>query len=92
MLVPVVACEKVAFTVGVQQFVPIKPITIPANAVVIQSYYGVNDMGHLSFIGVQEFKRPDEDRTADMSIFQSRIKASVLKGDLLGQILIIPDK
>lgn len=91
-LVPVVANEKVAFTVGEQQFVPIKPIAIPANAVVIQSYYGVNGMGHLSCIGAQEFKRPDEDRTADMSIFQSRIKASVLKGDLLGQVLIVPGK
>ena len=89
-LVPVIASEKVAFAEGATQFVPIKPISIPANSVVIQSYYGVNGMGHLSCIGSQEFKRPDEDRTADMSVFQSRIKASVLKGDLLGQILIVP--
>ncbi len=90
--VPVIADEKVAFQGGDSQFVPIKPIKIPANSVVIQSYYGVNGMGHLSCIGSQEFKRPDEDRTADVSVFQSRIKASVLKGDLLGQVLIVPGK
>lgn len=90
--VPVVANEKVAFTEGETQFVPIKPILIPANSVVIQSYYGVNGMGHLSCIGCQEFKRPNEDRIADMSLFQSRIKASVLKGDLLGQVLIVTGK
>ena len=89
-LVPVIASEKVAFTEGESQFVPIKPIKIPANSVVVQSYYGVNGMGHISCIGSTEFKKPDEDRTADMSIFQSRIKASVLKGDLLGQVLIVP--
>ena len=89
-LVPVVANEKVAFTVGQSEFVPIKPISIPAKSVVFQSFYGVNGMGHISCIGSTEFKKPDEDRTADMSIFQSRIKASVLKGDLLGQVLIVP--
>ncbi len=89
-LVPVIANEKVAFLVGESQFVAIKPIKIPANSIVVQSYYGVNGMGHLSCIGTQEFKRPDEDRTADMSVFQSRIKAFVLKGDLLGQVLIVP--
>ena len=89
-LVPIVADEKVAFAAGESQFVPIKPITIPANSTVFQSFYGVNGMGHLLCIGSQEFKRPDEDRSADMSIFQSRIKASVLKGDLLGQVMIVP--
>ncbi|MFX1560763.1 MAG: DUF22 domain-containing protein [Promethearchaeota archaeon] len=88
-LVPVVADEKVAFKEGETNFVPIKPISIPAKSVVFQSFYGVNGMGHLSCVGSQEFKRPNEDRTADMSIFKSRIKASVLKGDLLGQILIV---
>jgi len=91
-LVPVVANERVAFAEGESQFVPIKPISIPANSVVFQSFYGVNGMGHISCIGCQEFKKPDEDRTADLSIFQSRIKASVLKGDLLGQVLIVPGK
>ncbi|MFX1483216.1 MAG: DUF22 domain-containing protein [Promethearchaeota archaeon] len=91
-LVPVIADEKVTFTVGQSEFVPIRPIEIPANSVVIQSHYGVNGMGHLSCIGSQTFKKPDEDRTADMSVFQSRIKASVLKGDLLGQVLIVPSK
>jgi hypothetical protein len=89
-LVPVIANEKVAFSEGESQFVPIKPISIPAKSVIFQSFYGVNGMGHLSCIGSQEFKRLNEDRTADMSIFQSRIKASVLKGDLLGQVLIVP--
>ena len=91
-LVPVVANEKVTFAEGESQFVPIDPIKIPANSVVVQSFYGVNGMGHLSCIGHQEFKRPDEDRVADMSVFLSRIKASVLKGDLLGQVLIVPAK
>ena len=91
-LVPVIANEKVPFIEGQSEFVPIKPISIPANSTVFQSFYGVNGMGHLSCIGSQEFKRPDEDRTADISIFQSRIKASVLKGDLLGQVLIVPGK
>jgi hypothetical protein len=90
--VPIIANEKVAFAEGVTQLVPIKPISIPANSVVIQSYYGVNGMGHLMCIGAQEFKRPDEDRVANVSMFQSRIKASVLKGDLLGQVLIVPSK
>jgi hypothetical protein len=88
-VVPVIANEKVAFIGGESQFVPIKPIKISANSVVFQSFYGVNGMGHLSCIGSQEFKRPDEDRIADMSIFQSRIKASVLKGDLIGQVVIV---
>lgn len=91
-LVPVVANEKVAFKEGETQFVPIKPIPVPPNSVVIQSFYGVNGMGHLSCIGCQELKKPSEARTADMSIFRSRIKASVLKGDLLGQVLIVPAK
>jgi hypothetical protein len=91
-MVPVVANEKVTFEEGESQFVPINPIKIPADSLVIQSFYGVNGMGHLSCIGSQEFKRPDEDRTADMSVFLSRIKASVLKGDLLGQVLIVPKK
>ena len=91
-LVPVVANEKVAFVEGEIKHVPIKPISIPAHSVVIQSHYGVNGMGHLTCIGSQEFKKPGEDRTADMSMFLSRIKASVLKGDLLGQILVVPSK
>jgi hypothetical protein len=91
-LVPVVANEKVAFSEGDTQLVPIIPISLPANSVVLQSFYGVNGMGHLSCIGCQEFKGPDENRTADMSMFQSRIKAAVLKGDLLGQVLIVPRK
>lgn len=91
-LVPVIANKKVAFSVGESLFVPIIPISIPANSMVFQSFYGTNGMGHLSCVGSQVFKKPSEDRIADMSIFQSRIKASVLKGDLLGQVLIVPGK
>jgi hypothetical protein len=90
--VPVVANEKIPLNEGETQFVPINPISIPANSIVIQSFYGVNGMGHLLCIGCQEFKRPDEDRLANMSMFRSRIKASVLKGDLLGQVLIVPSQ
>ncbi|MFW9807294.1 MAG: hypothetical protein ACFFFK_11250 [Candidatus Thorarchaeota archaeon] len=91
-LVPVVANEKVSFSAGESLFVSIIPILIPSKSVIFQSFYGVNGMGHLSCIGSHEFRKPSEDRTADMSIFQSRIKASVLKGDLLGQVLIVPGK
>ncbi|MFW9925329.1 MAG: DUF22 domain-containing protein [Candidatus Thorarchaeota archaeon] len=82
-LVPVVADEKVAFSEGESNFVSIKPISIPANSVVFQSFYGTNGMGHLQCIGSQDYKKSSEDRTADMSMFQSRIKASVMKGDLV---------
>ncbi|MFW9871315.1 MAG: DUF22 domain-containing protein [Candidatus Thorarchaeota archaeon] len=91
-LVPVVADEKVPFTEGETNFVSIRQISIPGNSVVFQSFYGTNGMGHLHCIGSQDYKKSSEDRTADMSMFQSRIKASVLKGDLLGQVLIVPRK
>jgi len=91
-VIPVVANGKVAFNEGETQFVPIRPIPVPANAIVFQSFYGVNGMGHLSCIGCQELKKPSEERVADMAIFRSRIKASVLQGDLLGQVLIVPAK
>ncbi|MFW9788365.1 MAG: DUF22 domain-containing protein [Candidatus Thorarchaeota archaeon] len=91
-LVPVIANEKVAFAEGETNIVSIRPIPIPANSVVFQSFYGTNGMGHLSCIGSQEYTKSSEDRTADMSMFQSRIKASVMKDDLLGQILVVPRK
>lgn len=91
-LVPVVAAEKVSFVEGEAKLVPIHPIDVPAKAMVISSFYGVNGMGHLSCIGTKEFKKFDEDKTADMSMFTSRIKASVMKNDLLAMVLVIPAK
>ncbi|MFX1369235.1 MAG: hypothetical protein ACFFAY_11590, partial [Promethearchaeota archaeon] len=87
---PVVADDKVPFQVGETRIVPIKPIKIPAHAMVFQSFYGVNGMGHVSCIGAPEFKLYSENRTANMSMFSSRLKASVMKGDLLCQVLIVP--
>lgn len=89
---PVVASEKVSFQVGETNLVPIRPIKIPAYSMVIQSFYGSNGMGDLACIGCTEMKMYSEDRTANMSMFSSRIKASVLPGDLLGQVLIVPGK
>ncbi len=91
-IIPIVANEKVPFNEDETKLVPIKAIEIPANYMIFQSFYGVNGMGHLSCIGSKNLKRPDEDRTADVSLFRSRIKASVLKGDLLGQVLMVPGK
>jgi hypothetical protein len=91
-LVPVVAAEKVHFVEGEAKLVPIQPIRVPANAAVITSFYGVNGMGHLSCIGTTEFKRFDEDKTVDMSMFTSRIKASVMKDDLLAMVFVVPSK
>jgi hypothetical protein len=89
-LIPVVSEEKVQFQVGETSIISIRPIAIPAYAMVIQSFYGSNGMGHLSCIGSMEFKTFADERVADKAMFQSRIKAAVMKGDLLGQVLIIP--
>jgi hypothetical protein len=91
-LVPVVAAEKVGFQIGQTNLVPIKPIKVPAYSMVIQSFYGTNGMGDLECIGCTEMKMYSEDRTANMSMFNSRIKASILPGDLLGQVLIVSGK
>ncbi|MFX1265733.1 MAG: DUF22 domain-containing protein [Promethearchaeota archaeon] len=91
-LEPVVADEKVPFQEGEIRIVPIKSIDIPAYAMVIHSFYGSNGMGHISCIGAMEFKHYSENRTANMTMFQSRLKASIMKGDLLGQVLIVPGK
>ncbi len=88
-LVPVVAATKTHFQEGETRVVEIKPIYISANSFVLQSFYGSNGMGHLNCIGAMEFKKHSEDRVANVGMFQSRIKASVFPGDLLGQILII---
>ena len=89
-LVPVVAEEKKQFQVGETNIISIRPINIPAYAMVIQSFYGSNGMGHLSCVGYTEYKSFDDERVANKAMFQSRIKAAVLKGDLLGQIMLIP--
>jgi hypothetical protein len=91
-LIPVIADEKTSFQMGESKHVPIKPIKIPAYSIVLQSFYGTNGMGDLACIGCLEMKLFFEDRIANMSIFNSRIKASVLPGDLLGQVLVVPGK
>lgn len=91
-LVPVVSEEKVQFQVDETSIISIKPITIPAYAIIIQSFYGSNGMGHLSCVGSSEFKPFTDQRVANKAMFQSRIKAAVMKGDLLGQIIVVPGK
>ena len=91
-LVPVIAAERVPYQVGETKVIGIKPISIPSYSMVFQSFYGVNGMGHLFCIGALEFKSFVEERTAAVAMFQSRIKSSVLPGDLLGQVLVVPGK
>ncbi|MHA1615274.1 MAG: hypothetical protein ACTSW7_06180 [Candidatus Thorarchaeota archaeon] len=91
-LVPVVACEKVPFQEGETRIVPIRPINVPSYSMVFQSFYGSSGMGDLGCIGCTELKMYSEDRSANMAMFASRIKASVLAGDLLGQVLIVEGK
>jgi hypothetical protein len=91
-LTPVVAIEKVPFAEGETRIVPIRPIKIPAYGMVLQSFYGSNGMGHISCIGALEYKSYSEERVANMAMFQSRLKASVMKGDMLGQVLVVPGK
>ncbi len=89
-LAPVVSAQREAFKAGETRIVSIRPITVPKHSVVIQSFYGANGMGDLFCIGSPEFKTAAEDRVADHAMFQSRIKASVMIDDLLGQVLIVP--
>jgi hypothetical protein len=91
-LEPVVAAEKVPFDVGETRIVPIRPIKVPAYGFILHSFYGANGMGHVSCIGALDYISYTEERTASMAMFQSRLKASVLKGDMLGQILVVPGK
>ena len=91
-LVPVVASEKVIFQEGETNLVPIRPIDIPAYAMVFQSFYGANGMGDLGCVGSTEMKMYSDSRKANMAMFSSRIKASVMVGDLLGQVLIVEGK
>jgi hypothetical protein len=89
-LVPVVANEKALFIEGETRIVPIRSIKIPPFGMVVQSFYGANGMGHISCIGALEYKSYSEERVANMAMFQSRLKASVMKGDMLGQVLVVP--
>lgn len=88
--IPVVSEEKVQFQIGETRIISIRPIDIPPYAMVMHSFYGSNGMGHLSCIGSTEFRNYTDDRMADKAMFQSRIKAAVMKGDLLGQVIIVP--
>ncbi|MFX1330989.1 MAG: DUF22 domain-containing protein [Promethearchaeota archaeon] len=91
-LEPVVATEKVPFDAGETRIVPIRPITVPAYGLVLQSFYGANGMGHISCVGALEYKSYTQEREANMAMFQARLKASVMKGDMLGQVLVVPGK
>jgi hypothetical protein len=91
-LVPVVASEKVSFNEGETKIIPIRPFEVPEFTMVFLSFYGVNGMGHLFCIGCMEMKTCYECRTANVAMFQSRIKASVMKGDLLGQVMLVLGK
>ena len=91
-LVPVIASEKVSFLENETKLVPIRPIDVPAYAIVFQSFYGSNGMGDLGCIGCTDMKMHSEAREANVSMFNSRIKASVMIGDLLGQVLIVEGK
>ncbi len=88
-LVPVVADERVSFLPCESKIVSIRPVTVPAYAMVLRSFYGVNGMGDLNCIGSMKFRPFTEDRVADKAMFYSRIKAAVMKGDLLGQVLVV---
>jgi hypothetical protein len=90
--VPVVAAEKIGFQVGEAKIITIRPIDVPAYHLVFKSFYGTNGMGDMACIGCTEMKMYNEDKTANKSMFNSRIRASVLPGDLLGQVVIVPGK
>ncbi|MEM4734326.1 MAG: DUF22 domain-containing protein [Candidatus Thorarchaeota archaeon] len=89
-LVPVVSAERASFQPGEARILRIRPIKVGPNAAVLPSYYGVNGMGHLLCIGAQEFVHFSKERIADSAMFQSRIKASILPDDLLGQVFVVP--
>lgn len=91
-IVPVVADERVAFEEGDIKIVKIRPIEVPENSLVFLSLYGVNGMGHLCCIGCLQMKKYTENRTANLAMFQSRIKSPVSKGDLLGQVVVVPGR
>ncbi|MDF1541434.1 MAG: DUF22 domain-containing protein [Candidatus Thorarchaeota archaeon] len=88
--IPIISLEREEFESGETRIISIRPVEIPARHAVIRSFYVSNGMGNLACIGSTEFKRFDEDRYTDRAMFTSRIKGPVIKGDLLGHILMIP--
>ncbi|MHA2426120.1 MAG: DUF22 domain-containing protein [Candidatus Thorarchaeota archaeon] len=88
--VPIISLERLEFEASQTRIVSIRHIEIPAKVAVLRSFYVSNGMGNLACIGSTEFKRFDEDRTADRAMFTSRIKGPIMKGDLLGHIFMVP--
>ncbi len=89
---PIIAAEKISVQKGDSTIISIEPIEVPAFAAVTNSFYGTNGMGFVSCIGSMEFKSHSGERIANKAMFHSHIKAPVLPGDLLGQVMIIPGK
>lgn len=88
--VPIISVERYIFEAHQTLIVKIIPVTIPPKSAIIRSFYGSNGMGTLTCVGSTEFKSFDEERTGDRAMFTSRIKADMMRGDLLGHIFIIP--
>ncbi len=88
--VPIITLEDATFEAGQTLIVKIKPLVITPRSALIRSFYGSNGMGNLTCIGSTEFKGFDEERLADRAMFHSRIKANMVKGDLLGHVFVIP--
>lgn len=90
--VPIIVVERYLFEANETRIVKIIPVMIPPKAVIMRSFYGSNGMGNLACVGSTEFKSFDEERLGDRAMFTARIKASMVRGDLLGHIFIIPGK
>ena len=88
--VPIIVLERYEFEANETLIVKILPMTIPPKSAIMRSFYGSNGMGNLTCVGSTEFKTFDEERLGDRAMFTARIKASMVKGDLLGHIFIIP--
>lgn len=88
--VPIIAIERYLFEAHQTLIVKIIPVPIPPKSVMIHSFYGSNGMGNLTCVGSTEFKNFNEERIGDRAMFTARIKASMMRGDLLGHIFIIP--
>ena len=88
--VPIITTERYLFEANETLIVKIIPMIIPPKSIMIRSFYGSNGMGNLACVGSTEFKSFDEERLGDRAMFTSRIKASMMRGDLLGHIFIIP--
>ena len=90
--VPIITLEDASFEAGQTLIVKIKPMVVPPKSALIRSFYGSNGMGNLTCIGSTEFRRFDQERLADRAMFHSRIKANMVRGDLLGHVFVIPHK